>query len=112
MGLPVQVSGEVYPGQRSELAGSLHVTDSGCDHAVVDGQERYVIWPAGSEKVDGVRLPDGSVLRDGDPFDAVGALTPVAPLTAEANGWWAHTIGFCDPGATEVLVLDEVRPAR
>jgi hypothetical protein len=87
------------------------VTDVGCFHAVVDGTERYVIWPAGSARVDGVRLPDGSVLRDGGGFEAIGTLTPVKPLTADASGWWAHTIGFCDPDATQVLVLDEAWPA-
>ena len=111
MGLPVQLPGEAYPGERTPLTGTLEVTDVGCDHAMVDGTERYVIWPAGAEKVNGVRLPDGSVLRDGDAFEAVGALTPAEPLTAEPNGWWAHTIGFCDADATQVLVLDEARPA-
>ena len=112
MGLPVQLPGEVYQSERSPLSGTLHVTDTGCDHAMVDGRKRYVIWPAGSAKVDGVRLPDGSVLADGDPFEGVGGLTPVEPLTADRNGWWAHTIGFCDPEATEVLVLDEARPTQ
>ena len=112
MGLPVQIAGEDYPGDRYELTGSLHVTDTGCDHAMVDGRELYVIWPTGSAKVDGVRLPDGSVLVDGDTFEAVGGLTPVEPLTADPNGWWAHTIGFCDPDAVHALVLDEVRPAN
>ncbi len=111
MGLPVQLRGEVYPGNRSPISGTLHVSSTGCDHAIVDGHERYVIWPAGSAKVDGVRLPDGSVLADGDPFEGVGALTPAEPLTADRGGWWAHTIGFCDPEATQVLVLDEARPA-
>lgn len=111
MGLPVQLPGEVYPGERAALGRSLQVTDVGCDHAVVDGTERYVIWPSGSAKVDGVRLPDGSVLRDGGGSEAVGALTPAEPLIAHASGWRAHTIGFCDPDATQLLVLDEARLA-
>lgn len=91
------------------MTGTLHVTD-GRDHAVVEGTEPDVIWPAGSATVDGARMPDGSVLRDGDGFEGLGALTPLEPLMADANGWWAHTIGFCDPDATQALVIDEARP--
>lgn len=65
-GLPQQIPGETYPGDRSELIGEVQVARNGCIDVVVDGISRMVIWPAGSELADAVRLPDGASLVDGD----------------------------------------------
>lgn len=109
MGVPVQLAGETYPGARDLLQAELDVTETGCLHVVVDGESRFAIWPAGAELADALRLPDGTVLADGDRIEALGAATPAAPLTANRDGYWANAIGFCDPQADVVMVLDDVR---
>ena len=111
-GVPAQLAGETYPGPRRAIASVLEGDDVGCLEAAVDGAPRFVIWPAGARLDHGVRLADGTILRPGDPFDRVGALTPIEPLAADPNGFWASLIGFCAPASREALVLDEVRRAE
>lgn len=112
LGLPQQLPGETYPGERRQITGQLEITDVGCLHVVVDGESHFVIWPGGAELADAVRLPSGEELRPGDTVLGTGALTPVAPLTAEGDGYWAHAIGFCAPEADRVLVFDDLRGAK
>jgi hypothetical protein len=109
MGLPRQVPGEVYPGERREIIGTLQVGDKGC-FRVSDGQGRssFVIWPSSASLGDLVRLGWFEELREGDGLRGVGALTPAKPLILD-GGYWAMALGFCAPGEAEVLVLDEVR---
>lgn len=107
-GLPQQRTGETYPGQRFETAGEIEQTDTGCLRILIDAVSRFVIWPAGSDLGDAVRLPDGSEARPGDRLRAVAALTPTDRLVADANGYWASVLGFCAPNDGFVLVIDEV----
>jgi hypothetical protein len=109
MGLPTQVDGEDYPGARREIRGTVAVSETGCIELETDDGRWFVIWPSGSRLDALVRLPNGTVLDEGDRIVAAGALTPVRPLVADAGGYWANTIGFCAPDATDVLVLDEAR---
>jgi hypothetical protein len=109
MGLPQQLPGERYPGADRELAGTVELQENGCINVVVNGESLLAIWPAGSALDDLVRLPDGTVLADGDTLTAAGSLTPTAPLVADRNGYWANVIGFCAPDAKRVVVLDAVR---
>lgn len=109
LGLPTQRSGETYPGARMEIAGTMAVTSNGCFELDTEAGRHFVIWPAGSALDDRVRLPDRSVVREGDRIEAVGAMTPVDPLVADRNGYWAQAIGYCAPDAMRVIVLDEAR---
>lgn len=112
-GLPVQRSGESYPGARRPVFATFEIAGNGCFELDIDGTNHFVIWPMGSS-LDGpvqVRLPDGTVLASGDPIDGTGAFTRRAPLTADRNGYWATVIGFCAPDATEVVVLDSASRA-
>ena len=111
MGLPRQIAGETYPGERRELSGVLEVADNGCLNLTMDGATRFVIWPAGSTQDDRVRLPDGEFITVGDEVAGIGALTPTAPLVANRDGFWASAIGYCAPDASEVVVLDSARRA-
>jgi hypothetical protein len=109
MGLPQQRPDEVYPGARQEIVGVFDIAGDGCFHLLTKGKREFVIWPSGATQ-DGpirIRLPDGSVIRDGDPVFGTGAYTPVAPLVADRNGYWATTIGFCASDADQVIVLDD-----
>ena len=108
MGLPQQRANEVYPGTRMALEGVLQIADDGCFQLLMNGNRTFVIWPPGASQ-DGpvrIRLPDGGVIGEGDALKATGAFTPVAPLIADRNGYWATTIGFCAPESEEVIVLD------
>jgi hypothetical protein len=109
MGLPAQREGDAYPGPRAEVTGTVRTAENGCIEVEADGRRWFVIWPAGARLDALVRLPDGTVLDDGDRLTATGGPTPVGRLVADRAGYWANTIGFCAPEATEVLVLDEVR---
>jgi hypothetical protein len=104
-GLPAQVQGETYPGVRVEIRGALATTPYGCRQLEIDGETWFVIWPAGSGLADGVRLPGGQVVAEGDAVVGIGAFTPTAPLAA-TNEYWRRTFISCAPGAEEVLVLD------
>jgi hypothetical protein len=104
-GLPTQFSDEAYPGVRDEVRGTFESTSYGCRMLEVDGETWYVIWPAGSRLDNGIRLPDGSLVDEGDTVVGIGALTPTAPLAA-ANEYWRRQFIDCAKGAEEVLVLD------
>lgn len=111
MGLPQQLPGEHYPGRPAELTGTLHVADDGCVY-LLDAAMRLVIWPSGSALSTPVRLPGGTELSDGDRLRGSGKLVPVGSLPGGADGYWAHVTGFCDDGADEIAVFDEVSADR
>lgn len=108
IGLPQQRPGEEYPGEREELAGTLEVTDRGCITVVIEDESFLVVWPAGSELDDAVRLPNGQVLPPDARIAGVGAKVRADVLTADANGYWSNAIGFCAPEDEHVVVFDEV----
>jgi hypothetical protein len=109
LGLPHQRQGETYPGERHTITGTLVVASNGCLHVAVDGTPHFVIWPAGAELGNRVKLGWFEELREGETVRAVAAFTPVGPLVADRNGYWAYAIGYCAPNAEEVLVFDKAR---
>jgi hypothetical protein len=114
MGVPQQFPADVFPGDRRPLRLQVHVAANGCFLGSLDetGEDtRYlVVWPAGTElgsRGDELRLPDGGVVHDGDELGADGLLMPTADLTGFGkDGFWDFAVGFCAPGANDVLVLD------
>ena len=112
MPLPRQHAGETYPGDRRELSGVLEVSDFGCLNIALDGETYLVIWPAGSDYADlgdrpqGVLLPGGQVIAEGDPVVGTGAFTSTEPLLANRDSSLAYAIGGCAPDASEVIVFD------
>ena len=111
-GLPQQLPGERYPGERQQLAGNLELLENGCVNVVIDGVSRLVIWPAGSDLGDPVTLPDGTPLAAGDAVSGAGAVIPVNALPGGPDGYWGSVTGFCDSQPREVVVFDEVGPNR
>lgn len=105
MGLPVQLPDESYPGVRQAVRGTLGVTRFGCIELQIDEEGWFVIWPAGSQLDDRVRLPDSQVVAEGGTVVGIGAFTPTAPLWAR-GGYWQNALGSCAPDDEEVLVLD------
>lgn len=111
MGLPQQLDGQTYPGQRGEVSGETVVADNGCFLVRSDGAERLAIWPRGS-RADGAVLftPAGERIGQGTQIHGVGTVLAVSSLVA-MDGYWEHVTGYCVPGADDVLVLDEVTTA-
>ncbi len=105
MGLPTQLPNESYAGIRQAVRGTLAVTPFGCIELQIDEEGWFVIWPAGSRLLDGVGLPNGEVVVEGDTVVGIGAFTPTAPLWAR-GGYWQNALGSCAPDDEEVLVLD------
>jgi hypothetical protein len=112
MGLPQQLPGETYPGQRVEVSGELRVARNGCVYLVADEAERLVIWPAGSALADPVRLPDGAELADGDTLRGLGTVIETTALPGGPDGYWAQVTGFCSGDVPEAVVFDEVAADR
>ncbi len=112
MGLPVQLPGESYPGERARLATRLVVGEEGCAYVSVDGQRLVGIWPAGSQWSGPVRLPDGNELVDGDELIGTATVVGFEELPGGPDGWWAHVTGFCAGDAPRAVVFDEVSEAR
>lgn len=114
MELPRQHDGESFPGHRQELTGVLHTASNGCLELVLESGTYFVIWPNGSDDADlenvrGVRLPSGDAIAPGDTVTGVGAFTSTARLTAERDGYWQSTIGYCAPDALELVVFDSAQ---
>jgi hypothetical protein len=110
-GIPV-----LQPGQppivveRQGLVGSVAVGSNGCFRAILDdGRSLFVIWPADAtqgDTGDTVRS-SGRTFADGDDFRAVGAVVPIA-LLPDPGYWREAHLAFCDPTASEVLVIDAI----
>ena len=107
-GLPVQRPDRPIAGPRAAISGQVAVQGNGCLHvAFDDGRFLFAIWPAGTA-MDGsgdAMLVGDRAYRDGDPFRGIGAVVPVAALPDPTYWREAHLL-FCDPEASEVVVLD------
>lgn len=112
MGLPQQLDGETYPGDRRPISAEVEVAGNGCAYLVVDGTALLAIWPRGSELSQPARLPDGTELSDGDRIEGTGSLVPFGALPGGPDGYWGHVTGFCAGEAPRAVVLDEVSAAR
>ena len=114
MGVPQHRGSVEYPGDRRPMEPRMHVAGNGCFLGSLPGEARryLVVWPADTEQGssgDELRLPDGTVLRDGDLLAGDGLLMPVRKLEGFGDdGYWDFAVGFCTPRASEVLVLDSV----
>ena len=115
MGVPQQRGSEQYPGDRQALALRVHVSANGCFLGSLEGLEgarRYlVVWPAGTEQGasgEVLRLPDGTAVQERAVLTGQGLLMPTRRLEGfGAEGYWDFAVGFCTPGARDVLVLDD-----
>ena len=107
-GVPVQRPDRPIAAERRALTATLVVEPNGClDAGLPSGRTFFVIWPAGTtmgETGDTV-VVGARTLHDGDAFDGVGAIVPVLSLP-DPTYWHEAHLAFCDPAATEVLVLD------
>ena len=112
--LPQQFEGESFPGERDYLEVTVRLADNGCFLGTLpsDEQRYLLVWPTGSEAAgDRVVLPDGTEVTDQDVVAGPGALSPVSALAGiEESSFWAGVVEFCDPGAEQVLALDEAVP--
>ncbi len=112
--VPQQFPSETYPGEREPLSVRVWLAANGCFLGSVGGtspaRSYLVVWPAGTEGAgDQVRLPDGTMVGNGDRLSGPGTLMPITALEGiGASSFWQHTVGFCDDGAERVLVLDVV----
>ena len=108
-GLPAQQPGETYQGPRMAISGEVRLASNGCVSTVVDGSPLFTIWPQGSEwSGEAVALSDGAEIRPGDTISATGAAVAVEALPGWPDGRWGNDVGYCDPDARSVLVIDEV----
>lgn len=113
-GLPVQQEGEEYGHFPSPISGALELEDNGCWKISLGGESRLVAFPVGYDKgSDGVSMvsPTEQVFTDGQTVDALGGLAAVTGIPGVPDGYWGGYITFCDPEATEIVVLDELATA-
>lgn len=111
IGIPQQLEGEAYPGRIVALRGMVWIGDDGCVYLLED-QPRLIVWPAGSELSNPVRLPDGTELHDGDEVTLDGRLALSGDLPGGSDGYWAHVTGFCDAGSDQVVVVSRITRGR
>lgn len=110
LGLPKQVSGEIYSGERREVTGTIEVDGFGCIRFRIDGGDSWwAIWPASANlgRDDYVSLgwfqPD---IGDGDRIRGTAALTSLAVLS-RSSGYWTHGVTMCtDVRETDAIVFD------
>lgn len=108
-GAPVQAPDEfnVTPGK--PVVGTLRLAEKGCWYADLNGRERLVVLPSGFEQnqANGGELIDseGVVYRDGDTFDAVGAIVYAAEIPGGDDGKWGDYMAFCQPELDELAVF-------
>lgn len=110
----VQNPGETYIHGDAHLSGILLLEENGCWKIAFGGERRLVAFPQGFEVGEsGVAMvaPDGTEYGDGIAVDATGGPSSLASLPGAADGYWGDLISFCDPSATEIVVLEGVEPA-
>jgi len=113
LGLPKQLSGEAYPGERREVTGTIEVDDFGCIRVRLDGGESYwAVWPASANLGQDDYVNLGWFQADlgvGDRLRGTAALTPLASLAQAGSGYWPHAISGCtELGETDAIVFDRV----
>lgn len=112
MGVPQQFATETFPGVRRAVEVRVHVADNGCFLAVLGSapDRHLVVWPEGTVQGpsgDRLQLPGGTPVTDGELLTGQGTLMPVRRLHGfGGDSYWDYAVGFCTPGASDVLVLD------
>lgn len=116
MGVPQQFVSETFPGDRRPVETRVHLASNGCflgSHPDDrDGGRLLIVWPTATEQGpsgDTLRLPDGTAVRDRDLLTGDGLVMATRALDGfGTEGYWDLAVGFCTPGASDVLVLDSV----
>ena len=113
-GLPVQLPTEEYGHFPASITGELLHESNGCWAISLGGEKRVIIFPEGFTKSsDGMAMvsPSGTRFEGGAIVDATGSPTQVASLPGGSDGFWGNYMVFCDPTASEVVVVDGLEPA-
>lgn len=114
-GLPVQVPGESYGHESTQLTGVLILEGNGCWEIDKGDGPRVVIFPQGYTKPpsDGAMMlsPDGLEIRDGLEVTALGGSIEASTLPGGSDGFWGGYMTFCQPELGEVVVIDSLQPA-
>lgn len=114
-GLPVQIPDEEYGHFPGALTGSLALESNGCWRIDLGDGPRLVVFPPGytQDPADGSLMvsPDGSTFTDGMEVDATGGIVRTDGFPGTPDGYWGNYLDFCDPGATEMVVVDQLTPA-
>jgi hypothetical protein len=110
--LPVQVADEDYGHFAASVTGALHLRSNRCWTVDLGDGDRMVVFPPDYTS-DGAAMvgPDGSTFTDGTEIDAAGGIVLIEGFPGVPDGYWGNYFGFCDPGATEVVVIDELTSA-
>lgn len=109
-GEPAQYPGEFLASRAVALTGTVRVLDNGCFMLEFDREQRVVAFPEGfvTDPADptAVITTDGSTIVDGTSIDATGRNLPVDMITGGRDSRWGNELGYCDPGAIDLMVLD------
>jgi hypothetical protein len=113
--LPVQLADEDYGHFPGSLTGSLGLESNGCWTIDLGDGPRLIVFPPGytqdAEDTSVMVSPDGSRFSDGMGVDATGSIVLSEGFPGVPDGFWVNYFDFCDPGTTEVVVVDELSPA-
>ncbi len=113
--LPVQVANEDYGHFAASLTGALHLESNGCWTIDLGDGPRLIVFPPGftQDADDGSVMvsPDGSTFSDGMDVDATGGIVLIEGFPRVPDGYWGNYFGFCDQGATDVVLVDELTSA-
>ena len=78
-----------------------------------DGDRLIVFPPAYTMASDGAAMvaPGGSSFSDRVGVDAICGIVPTEGFPGVPDGFWGNYFDFCDPGTSEVVVVDGLTPA-
>lgn len=110
-GLPVQVADENYGHFAGSLTGTLHLQSNGCWTVDLGDRDRLIVFPPDyTLDSDGPKMvsPGDSSFTDGIEVDATGGIVLIEGFPGVPDGYWGNYFEFCDPAATDVVVVDEL----
>ena len=113
-GLPVQIPDEDYGHFAGSLTGSLHLQSNGCWTVDLGDGDRLIVFPPDYTLAsDGAAMvgPSGASFSDNMDVDAIGGIVPADRVPGVPDGFWGNYFEFCDPDASEIVVVDELTPA-
>lgn len=112
--LPVQIPDEDYGHFAGSVTGTLHLQSNGCWTVDLGDGDRLIVFPPDYTLAsDGAAMmsPGGASFGDGLDVDAIGGIVPADGFPGVRDSFWGNYFEFCDPDASEVVVVDEVTPA-